>query len=71
MEKKMPANPKKLVADAKEELAIEEIRKALRSLKYGTITIIVQDGVVIQIDRTSKTRIDYSTLFQVSGGEGI
>jgi hypothetical protein len=33
--------------------------------------VVVQDGVVIQIDKTSKARLDYSALEKVSGGEGI
>ena len=28
-----------------------------RNLKYGSVTIIVQDGVIIQIDRTEKRRL--------------
>ena len=52
-------------------MAMEEIRKALKGLEFGSVTIVVQDGVVVQIDRTSKSRIDYSSLDQVSGGEGI
>lgn len=39
----------------------EEIIKALTELlygmKYGTITIIVQDGKVIQLDKTEKHRL--------------
>ena len=33
-----------------------QIREALRGLIYGSVNIIVQDGVVIQIDRTEKRR---------------
>ncbi len=57
--------------DPREDLAIEQVRKALKGLRYGTVTLIVQDGIVIQIDRTSKSRIDYSVFEQVAGGEGI
>ena len=57
--------------DGREKLALEQIRKALRGLRHGSLTIIIQDGVVIQIDRTSKSRIDYSVLEQVKEGEGI
>jgi len=57
--------------DIRQEIALEEIRKALEGLQYGCVTIIVQDGVVIQIDRTSKDRLDYSSLEKVFGGEGI
>jgi hypothetical protein len=34
-----------------------QIREALRELRYGTVSIIVQDGVVVQIDRLEKRRI--------------
>ena len=33
------------------------VRDALRGLKFGTVTLIVQDGVVVQIDRTEKRRL--------------
>jgi hypothetical protein len=33
------------------------IDNALRGLQFGTITLIVQDGKVIQVDRTEKTRV--------------
>jgi hypothetical protein len=62
---------KSVPPDQKEELAIEQVRKALRGLRFGTITLVVQDGIVIQIDRASKARVDYSVLEQVAGGEGI
>lgn len=53
------------------EAALDEIAKALEDLRFGTITVIVQDGIVVQIDKTSKNRIDYSLLDTVAGGEGI
>jgi len=34
-----------------------EIREALRGLRFGAVNIIVQDGVIVQIDRTEKRRI--------------
>jgi hypothetical protein len=37
--------------------ALEHIGDALRGLRYGTVSIIVQDGVVIQIDRTERRRL--------------
>lgn len=36
---------------------LEEIRASLRGLRFGSVNIIVQDGVVIQIDRTEKKRL--------------
>jgi hypothetical protein len=37
--------------------AFEQIRASLRGLRFGSVNIIVQDGVVIQIDRTEKHRL--------------
>lgn len=62
---------KSVPPDQKEELAIEQVRKALKGLRFGTVTLVVQDGIVIQVDRMSKSRIDYTVLDQVAGGEGI
>jgi len=41
--------------------ALERIGEALRGLRFGSVLAIVQDGVVIQIDRTEKTRFDRSS----------
>ena len=35
----------------------DEVRASLHNLRYGSVTIIVQDGVIIQIDRTEKHRL--------------
>ena len=37
--------------------AIDAVRRALRGLRFGQITVIVQDGVVIQVDRTERRRL--------------
>jgi hypothetical protein len=39
------------------EAALEQIRDALRGLRFGNVSIIVQDGVVMQIERTEKRRL--------------
>lgn len=67
----MATVPKSVPNNQREELAVSQVRKALKGLRYGTITLVVQDGIVIQIDRTSKTRVDYSVLDQAADGEGI
>jgi hypothetical protein len=36
---------------------LNQIRDSLRGLRFGSLNIIVQDGVVIQIDRTEKRRL--------------
>jgi hypothetical protein len=37
------------------------IREALRGLRFGYVNIIVQDGVIVQIDRTEKRRLQRTT----------
>jgi hypothetical protein len=45
------------VRDAERELEITQIRESLRGLRYGSVNIIVQDGVIVQIDRVEKRRL--------------
>ena len=44
-------------ADAAAEAVVTQIRTVLQGLRFGSVTIIVQDGVVVQIDRTEKRRL--------------
>ena len=37
--------------------SLEKIGGALRGLKFGSVNVIVQDGIVVQIDRTEKVRL--------------
>lgn len=37
----------------------QQIQDALRGLRYGSVNIIVQDGVIVQVDRTEKRRLRY------------
>jgi len=37
---------------------LDRITAALRGLRYGTVTAIVQDGVVVQVERTEKFRVE-------------
>lgn len=34
-----------------------KIREALVSIRYGTVTLVVQDGRVIQLDKSEKIRL--------------
>lgn len=36
---------------------LETIKQSLETLKYGTITLVVQDGVIIQIEKNEKIRL--------------
>ena len=38
----------------------QQIQDALRGLRYGSVNIIVQDGVIVQVDRTEKRRLRHS-----------
>jgi hypothetical protein len=44
-------------AQEREEPTWNAVREALRGMQYGTVTLIVQDGLVIQVDRTEKKRL--------------
>jgi hypothetical protein len=43
--------------EAAQDSALEHIREALRGLRFGLVSIVVQDGVVIQIERTERKRL--------------
>ncbi len=43
-------------AQAPPEPVLEQVRDALRGLRFGSVTIIVQDGVVVQLERTERRR---------------
>lgn len=36
---------------------MEEIRKAIGEIQYGSVSIIIQDGKIVQIDKTEKRRV--------------
>ena len=44
-------------AGADTEAVLAEICRVLQGLRFGSVTIVVQDGVVVQIDRTEKRRL--------------
>ncbi|MGN0347765.1 MAG: YezD family protein [Lachnospiraceae bacterium] len=43
--------------ELKKESYLELIDNMIKEMKFGTITVIVQDGKVIQIDKTDKIRL--------------
>jgi hypothetical protein len=49
-----------ITAEYKEQWNSElelKIREALREIRYGTVTLVIQDGRVIQIDKSEKIRL--------------
>jgi hypothetical protein len=43
-------------APADSDVTLRRLADALRGLRYGSVLAIVQDGVVVQVERTEKTR---------------
>jgi hypothetical protein len=40
-----------------EDRVLREVLAAIRSVSHGTVTLIVQDSRVVQLDRTEKRRL--------------
>ena len=36
---------------------LDEVKKSVNNIKYGSITLIIQDGKVIQIEKKKKIRL--------------
>lgn len=45
------------VQDASRDSALGRIESALRGLEFGTVTAVVQNGVIVQVERTEKVRL--------------
>lgn len=45
------------VANVDDKRALEAIQRALRGLRFGQVVITVQDNVIVQIERTERTRL--------------
>jgi hypothetical protein len=43
--------------DSPLDQALHHIRAALAGLQFGEVSVIVQDGVVIQVERTERKRL--------------
>ena len=39
------------------EDALDQIRRALQGLQFGEVSVIVQDGVVVQLERRERRRL--------------
>jgi hypothetical protein len=37
--------------------SLQHIAEALKGLRFGTVTVVVQDGVIVQVERTEKRRL--------------
>jgi len=43
------------------DAAYQSIVDALRGLQFGSVTVIVQDGVIVQVERLEKKRLPRRT----------
>ncbi len=50
----VPTTPDGAVNDR----VLREVRRVLGTLRYGSVTLIVQDGRVVQVETTSKVRLN-------------
>ena len=55
IEQPTKVKPRNLVSAPKAEI-VRRILRALASLEYGSVEIIVQDSKVVQIERTQRSR---------------
>lgn len=49
----MDINSKEIMENKK----LEEILKMVEKIRFGSITLIIQDGAVIQVDKNEKIRM--------------
>jgi len=53
----MEREPFGLIQEETDETVLGRIEAALRGLRFGTVTAVVQNGVVVQVERTEKVRL--------------
>jgi hypothetical protein len=39
------------------DLDLDQVRSAVRGIRYGEVRVIIQDGVIVQIERVEKQRL--------------
>jgi hypothetical protein len=39
------------------DLDLDQVRTAIQGIRYGEVRVIIQDGVVVQIERVEKQRL--------------
>lgn len=51
-----PAAPEQSPRDQNLRWALRQIEESLRGLNFGALTLLVQDGVIVQVERTERRR---------------
>ena len=44
-------------AESAESGQLDQIRMAIKGIRYGEVRVVIQDGVVVQIERLEKQRL--------------
>ncbi len=52
------------VQESRHDGPLRRIESALRGLEFGTVTAVVQNGVIVQVERTEKVRLRRSDRFR-------
>jgi hypothetical protein len=55
-----PRSPRPVTASRSHRLpwrALDHVQAALIGMQYGQVTVIVQDGLIVQVERTERTRL--------------
>ncbi len=39
------------------EIGLDQVRLAVKAVRYGEVRVVIQDGVIVQIDRVEKQRL--------------
>lgn len=61
MSHEQEGSPFRLEAQApRQDGALGRIEAALKGLEFGTVTAVVQNGVIVQVERTEKVRLQRS-----------
>ena len=53
-------SPRPVVREPNLRWTWQHVEDALRSLQYGSVTLLVQDGVVVQVERLERKRYQRS-----------
>lgn len=65
-----PSDRNSATREEHEAKALVMIRETIRSVRFGVVSVVIHDGIVMQVERTEKVR--FATRREISGeGDGI
>ena len=57
MSQEIRVRPERADRAASSPIPVDEIQRAVESIRYGVVQLIIQDGRIVQIDKTEKIRL--------------